>query len=49
MIVTSFVDLQKISLFPKFGGCGSKIEPTTPIEVSNFSRAYGLKSHDYGL
>ena len=35
MIVTSFVDLQKISLFPKFGGCGSKIEPAKPILFSN--------------
>ena len=31
MIVTSFVYLQKVNNFPKFGRCGSKIRPTTPI------------------
>ena len=40
MIVISFVDLQKTSLFPKFGGCGSKIKYVTPISISNFSRAW---------
>ena len=40
MIVILFVDLQKMSLFPKFGGCGSKIEPATPISILNFSRAW---------
>ena len=33
LIVISFADLQKISLFPKFEGCGSKIEPATPILI----------------
>ena len=36
MIVISFEDLQKISLFLKFGGCGSKIEPAAPISILNF-------------
>ena len=40
MIVIPFVDLQKISLFPKFGGCSSKIEPATLISILNFSRAW---------
>ena len=39
-MVISFVDLQKISLFPKFGGCGTKIRPATPVSISNFSRAW---------
>ena len=43
MIVTSFVDLQKISLFPKFGGCGSKIEPATPISILNFEWAWQVQ------
>ena len=40
MIVISFVDLQKISLFPQFGGCGSKIEPTKFILILNFSKPW---------
>ena len=36
----SFVDLQKISLLPKFGGCGSKIELATPISILNFKWAW---------
>ena len=31
MVVTSFVHLQKINNFPKFGRCGSKIGHATPI------------------
>ena len=49
MIVTSFVDLQKISIFPKFGGCGSKNEPATPISISNFSRAWQSFNVSYAL
>ena len=33
MIVISFVDLEKILLFPKFGVCGSKTEPATPFSI----------------
>ena len=40
MIVISLVDLQKISLFPKFGGCGSKIEPATPLRSLKFKWAW---------
>ena len=43
MIVISLVDLQKISLFPKFGGCGSKIEPATPISILNFEWAWQVQ------
>ena len=49
MIVTSFVDLQEISLFPKFGRCGSKIRPATPISISNFSRAWQSFKVSYAL
>ena len=41
--------VQKISLFPKFGGCGSKIEPATPISISNFSRAWQSFKVSYAL
>ena len=40
MILIPFVDLQKVSLFLKFGGYGSKIESATPISILNFSRAW---------
>ena len=49
MIVISFVDLQKMSLLPKFEGCGSKIRPTTPISISNFSRAWQSSRVSYVL
>ena len=49
MIVIPFVDLQKISLFPKFGGCGSKIEPATPISILNFSRVWQSFKVSYAL
>ena len=40
MILIPFVDLQKVSLFLKFGGYGSKIESAMPISILNFSRAW---------
>ena len=40
MIVISFEDLKRISLFPKFGGCGQKIESAMLILILNFSRAW---------
>ena len=49
MIVIPFVDLQKISLFPKFGGCGSKIEPAAPISISNFARVWQSFKVSYAL
>ena len=49
MIVISFVDLQKISVFPKFGWCGSKIEPATPISILNFSRVWQSYLESYAL
>ena len=49
MIVISFIDLQKISLIPEFRGCGSKIEPATPISILNFSRAWQSFKVSYAL
>ena len=40
MVVITFVCLQKINNFPKFGGCGSKIEPATPIWNSKLDWAW---------
>ena len=40
MALLSFEDLQKIWISPKFGGCGSKTTPATPISILNFSRAW---------
>ena len=40
MVVISFVRLQKINNFPKFGRCGSKIEPATPNSILNFKWAW---------
>ena len=36
MVLISFDYHQKIHNFSKFGGCGSKIEPATPISILNF-------------
>ena len=44
-----FEDLQKILLFPKFGGCGSKIESATQISILNFSRAWQSYLVSYAL
>ena len=49
MIVISFEDLQKISLFPKFEGCGLKIESATPISILNFPRAWQSYLVSYAL
>ena len=35
MILLSFEHLEKIRIFPKYGGCGSKIESATPISILN--------------
>merc|ERR1712155_409895 len=40
IIVISFEGLQKLSIFTNFGRYSSKIEPTTPISILNFSRAW---------
>ena len=40
MIVTSFVHLQKMNNFPKFGRCGTKIGPATPIWNSKLNWAW---------
>ena len=49
LVVILFVDLQKISLFPKFGGWGSKIETAMPILISNFSRVWQTFKVSYAL
>ena len=49
MILIPFVDLQKVSLFLKFGGYGSKIESATPISILNFSRAWQSYLVSYAL
>ena len=40
MVVISFVCLQKMNNFPKFGRCGSNIEPATPIWNSKLNWAW---------
>ena len=40
MVLISFDYHKKIHNFSKFGGCGSKIEPATPISILNFRRAW---------
>ena len=40
MVLISFVNLQKIHIFWKFGGCSSKIEPTMPISILRYQRAW---------
>ena len=32
-VVISYVHLQKINVFSKFEGCGSKIEHATPVSI----------------
>ena len=36
MVLLSFLDIQNIWIFTKFGGCSSKIEPAMPISIINF-------------
>ena len=40
MVLLSIVDIQKIWIVTKFGGCSSKIEPATPILILKFKRAW---------
>ena len=40
LALVSFLHLQKISIFAKFGGCGTKTKLATPISIFNFSRAW---------
>ena len=40
MVLISFVDIQKIRIFTKFGECSSKIEPTMPISILRYQRAW---------
>ena len=40
MVLPSFEDFQKIRIFPKFEGSGSKTASSTPISILNFSRRW---------
>ena len=40
MVLISFVNLQKIHIFWKFGRCSSKIEPAMPISILRYQRAW---------
>ena len=49
MVLLSFVDIQKIRIFTKFGGCSSKIEPVTPILILKFKRAWQTQFFSHTL
>ena len=49
MVLISFVGIQKISIFTKFGGCSSKIEPATPILILKFKRAWQTQYFSHTL
>ena len=49
MVLLSFVDIQKIWIFTKFGGCSSKIEPATPISILKFKRAWQTQFFSHTL
>ena len=41
MVVTSFVHLQKIYIFWRFGGYNSKIKPAMPISILSYQSYHG--------
>ena len=47
--ISAFLQLMKKWILTKFGGCGSKIEPATPISILNFSRAWQSFKVSYAL
>ena len=49
MVLLSFVGIQKIWIFTKFGGCSSKIEPTTPILILKVKRAWQTQFFSHTL
>ena len=49
MVLLSFVDIQKIWIFTKFGGCSSKIEPAMPILILKFKRAWQTQFFSHTL
>ena len=49
MVLISFVDIQKICIFTKFGGCSSKIELATPILILKFKRAWQTQFFSHTL
>ena len=48
-VLLSFVDIQKIWIFTKFGGCSSKIEPAAPILILKFKRAWQTQFFSHTL
>ena len=49
MIVISFIDLQKISLLPKFGWCGLKIKSAMPLRSLKLKWAWQAQFLSYNL
>ena len=49
MVLLSFVDLQKIHIIRKFGGCNSNIEPAVPISILSYQRAWQTFSMSHTL
>ena len=49
MVIISFFNLYKIHIFPKFGGCGSKIEPSTLLWILNFKWAWQAQFLSHNL
>ena len=49
MVLLSFVDIQKIWIFTKFGGCSSKIEPATLISILKFKRVWQTQFFSHTL
>ena len=49
VVLLSFVGIQKICIFTKFGGCSSKIEPATPILSLKFKRAWQTQFFSHNL
>ena len=47
--ISAFLQLMKKWILTKFGGCGSKIEPATPVSILNFSRAWQSFKVSYAL
>ena len=47
--ISAFLQLMKKWILTKFGGCGSKIEPATPVSILNFSRTWQSIKVSYAL
>ena len=49
MVLLSFVDIQKICIFTKFGRCSSKIGPAMPILILKFKRMWQTQFFSHTL